>query len=94
MPKLKSRKLLTNRLRITKSGKILRRQSFRRHLKSSKSAKRLKNLKRTVELKGFYAKKVRKVTGTVTRDAKKVAKVVSRRKRDTSNSKGKAKETK
>lgn len=80
MPKLKSRKLLTNRLRITKSGKILRRQSFRRHLKSSKTAKRLKNLKRTVELKGFYAKKV--------------GKVVSRRKRDTSNSSRKVKETK
>lgn len=77
MPKLKTRKLLTNRLRITKSGKILRRQSFRRHLKSSKTAKRLKNLKRTVELKGFYAKKV--------------AKVVSRRKRGTSNSDRKGK---
>lgn len=58
--KIKSRKLLVNRLKITKNGKILRRQSFRRHLKSSKSAKRLKNLKRTVELKGYYAKKIRK----------------------------------
>lgn len=80
MPKLKTRKLLVNRLRITKSGKILRRQSFRRHLKASKSAKRLKNLKRTIELKGYYAKKV--------------AHVVSRRNRNTSNSTRKSKETK
>ncbi len=58
--KIKTRKLLTNRLKITKNGKILRRHSFRRHLKSAKSAKRLKNLKRTTELKGYYAKKVRK----------------------------------
>lgn len=67
MPKLKTRKLLTNRLKITKSGKILRRQSFRRHLKASKSAKRLKNLKRTIELTGFYAKKITKVISRRTR---------------------------
>jgi len=65
MQKQKTRKLLTNRLKITKNGKILRRQSFRRHLKAAKSAKRLRNLKRTVEVKGFYAKKVHKATGTV-----------------------------
>lgn len=64
MNKMKSRKLLTSRLRITKNGKILRRQSFRRHLKASKSAKRLNNLSRTIELLGYYAKKVRKATGT------------------------------
>ena len=63
MPKLKSRKSLTNRLKITKNGKILRRQSFRRHLKAGKTAKRLRNLKKTIELTGFYAKKIHKATG-------------------------------
>jgi ribosomal protein L35 len=63
MPKLKTRKSLTNRLKITKHGKILRRQSFRRHLKSGKTAKRLRNLKKTIELKGYYAKKIHKATG-------------------------------
>lgn len=63
MPKMKSRKLLTNRLRITKNGKVLRRQSFRRHLKASKSAKRLRNLSKVVALTGHMAKKVRKVSG-------------------------------
>lgn len=60
---MKSRKSITSRLKITKNGKVLRRQSFRRHLKSSKSAKRLKNLKKTIELKGYYAKKIRKAVG-------------------------------
>jgi len=63
MPKLKTRKSLINRFRITKSGKVLRRQGFRRHLKANKSAKRLRNLKKTIELTGFYAKKVRKAMG-------------------------------
>ena len=34
MPKQKSRKSLTNRIKVTKNGKLLRRQSFRRHLKA------------------------------------------------------------
>lgn len=63
MSKQKTKKALINRLKITKNGKILRRQSFRRHLKSSKSAKRLRNLKKTIGLTGFYAKKVKKFTG-------------------------------
>ena len=61
MPKVKSRKLIVNRLRLTKKGKLLRRQGFRRHLKASKSKKRLKNLKRVIELTGPLAKKIKKV---------------------------------
>jgi large subunit ribosomal protein L35 len=63
MAKQKTRKSLTNRLKITKTGKVMRRQSFRRHLKASKTAKRLRNLKKTIEIKGYYAKKVRKAVG-------------------------------
>ena len=63
MGKMKTRKSLIKRFRITKNGKILRRQSFRRHLKAGKSKKRLRNLKKTVELKGFYARKIHKATG-------------------------------
>lgn len=60
MIKHKSRKSLTKRFKITKNGKILRRQAFRRHLKAKKSKKRLTNLNRYVEVKGFYAKKLKK----------------------------------
>ena len=63
MAKRKVRKSITNRFKVTKTGKVLRRQGFRRHLKSSKSSKQLRNLKRVVELKGFYAKKVKKAVG-------------------------------
>lgn len=63
MSKQKTRKSLTSRLKITKNGKVMRRQSFRRHLKASKSAKRLRNLKKTIQVKGFYAKRIRKITG-------------------------------
>ena len=63
MPKQKTRKSLTKRFRITKKGKVLRRQAFRRHLKASKSKKRLRNLKKIIELKGPMAKKIKKVLG-------------------------------
>jgi ribosomal protein L35 len=70
MPKQKTRKSLIKRLRITKNGKIMRRQSFNRHLKANKSNKQLRSLKRVKQLKGFYAKKTHKATGTVKRTLK------------------------
>ncbi len=63
MNKRKVRKSITNRFKITKTGKVMRRQGFRRHIKSTKSAKQLRRLKRVKELKGFYAKKVMKAVG-------------------------------
>lgn len=63
MPKQKTKKLITKRFRITKKGKVLRRQAFRRHLKAGKSQKRLRNLKKVIELKGHMAKKIRKMMG-------------------------------
>jgi large subunit ribosomal protein L35 len=63
MPKQKTRKSITRRFRFTKKGKILRRQASRRHLKANKSKKQLKRLKRIVQVKGFYAKKLRKAIG-------------------------------
>jgi large subunit ribosomal protein L35 len=63
MPKQKSRKSVLRRFRITKRGKVLRRQAFRRHLKANKSKKRLKNLKRVIELKGHFAKRIKKSMG-------------------------------
>jgi large subunit ribosomal protein L35 len=63
MPKIKTKKLITTRLKITKTGKVMRRQSFRRHLKASKTSKRLRNLKKTIELKGPIARKVKQLMG-------------------------------
>lgn len=61
--KRKVRKSITNRFKVTKTGKVMRRQAFRRHIKSTKTSKQLRNLKRVVELKGYYAKKVKKAVG-------------------------------
>ncbi len=71
MSKKKNRKSITNRFKITKHGKVLRRQGFRRHLKSSKSSKQLRNLKKVKVLKGYYAKKVLKAVGKKIRKVNK-----------------------
>ncbi len=63
MAKRKVRKSILNRFKVTKNGKVMRRQSFRRHIKNTKSSKQLRRLKKVVEVKGFYAKKVRKAVG-------------------------------
>jgi len=63
MPKQKTRKSITRRFRITKNGKVLRLQSFRRHLNVKKSSKRKRRLKRVIQTKKVYAKKIRKALG-------------------------------
>jgi len=75
MGKVKSRKSLINRLKITKNGKVTRRQSFRRHLKGAKSSKQLRNLKRTLNVTGYLARKVRKVVGKRTNKKMRAAAV-------------------
>jgi large subunit ribosomal protein L35 len=47
MPKLKTRKSVSKRFRITKTGKIKRGKAFRRHLLGGKTAKRKMKLSRT-----------------------------------------------
>lgn len=63
MPKQKTKKILTKRLKITKNGKVLRRQGFKRHLNAKKSAKKKRALGRVVPMNETYAKKVKKVLG-------------------------------
>jgi large subunit ribosomal protein L35 len=63
MPKQKTRKSITRRFKITAGGKVLRGRSFNRHLRVKKSAKQKRRLKKTIEVKGFYAKKVKKILG-------------------------------
>lgn len=76
MGKVKTKDSLTNRLKITKNGKVLRRQSFRRHLKAAKSSKQLRSLKRSKHVIGYFAKKVRKIVGNRSNaKMRKVAKV-------------------
>jgi large subunit ribosomal protein L35 len=70
MPKIKTRKSITKRFKITKTGKVLRRRNFRRHLKASKSAKRIRNLKQQVPVREAYAKRIRKRMGVSLKKSK------------------------
>lgn len=61
--KMKIRNSVKKRFRVTKTGKVLRRQSFRRHLAASKTKKQRRNLKKVVSVSKVYAKKIRKAMG-------------------------------
>lgn len=63
MPKIKTRKSISKRFKVTGSGKIMRRKSFKGHLNVKKSAKRKRRLGREQEMTGFYEKKLRKIMG-------------------------------
>lgn len=71
MPKQKIRKSVTKRFKITKNGKIMRRHNFVRHLRAKKSKAKRRSQKRSVEVKGYYAKKLRKFLGISIKNGKK-----------------------
>jgi len=63
MPKQKTKKSAAKRFRITKTGKVLHRSSFSRHLRKSKSKTQKKKYKKMKKLKGTMAKKIKKIMG-------------------------------
>jgi large subunit ribosomal protein L35 len=63
MAKQKTRKSVVKRFKITKGGKILRGRAFTSHLRVKRSSKKKRAQGRLVEVKGFYAKKLRKAMG-------------------------------
>ena len=50
MPKIKTNRAAAKRFRVTKSGKVKRTRAFTRHLKTGKSAKRRRNLRKAAIL--------------------------------------------
>ncbi len=50
MPKLKTRKSVAKRVKVTKKKKVLRSKAGRRHLLSSKSKKRKRKLRRKTKV--------------------------------------------
>ena len=60
---MKTRKSVIRRFKITKTGKVMRGHSFARHLSVKKSAKRKRRLRKPVEVKKTYAKRIRKALG-------------------------------
>ena len=61
--KQKTRKGAAKRFKITASGKVLRRKQNMRHLRSNKSKKAKRAYKLPVEVKGKWAKKIKKMLG-------------------------------
>ncbi len=61
--KQKTRKSVVNRFEITKTGKVLCRSSFNRHLKRKKSKKQIRRLKGKRIVSGSLARKVKKMLG-------------------------------
>lgn len=61
--KQKTKKSVTRRFKVTRSGKVMRRQSFKGHLNAKKSSKRKRRLSQKVETKGKMAKKIKRLLG-------------------------------
>lgn len=56
MPKQKTKKAISKRMKLTKNGKVLRRHSAMGHLLSSKSSKRRRRLRQCETIVGGQAK--------------------------------------
>ena len=63
MPKLKTKKGVSKRMQLTKTGKVKRRKAFHGHLLSAKSAKRRRNLRQPTILTGAIAKNMLRAMG-------------------------------
>lgn len=61
MPKNKSHKGILKRVRITKTGKVKHERPYRSHKRSSKSAKRRRNLRGGMYASGPEAKRLRQL---------------------------------
>ena len=63
MPKLKTHKGTAKRIKITKTGKLLRRRAFSNHLLSKKSKSRKRVIKTEAEITGKLAKNIKRALG-------------------------------
>ncbi|MEK7526554.1 MAG: 50S ribosomal protein L35 [Patescibacteria group bacterium] len=61
--KMKTRKSVIKRFKVTKTGKIMRGHNFARHLNVKKTSTRKRALRRPVEVKASFAKRLRKALG-------------------------------
>ena len=61
--KQKTRKSVAKRYKLTKTGKLLHRSHYLRHLRSKKGKKRIRSLKMMKVVSGKYEKKIKKMLG-------------------------------
>ena len=63
MPKQKSHKGIRKRIRVTGTGKLVRKKAGRRHLLTAKSRKRKRNMRRTTLVASADEKRIKRVIG-------------------------------
>ena len=63
MPKLKTHKGTAKRVKITRTGKIVRERAFGNHILAKKSKARKRNMKTTAVVKGKIAKNIKNALG-------------------------------
>lgn len=63
MPKQKSHKGIGKRIRVTGTGKLVRKKAGRRHLLTAKSRKRKRNMRRTQVITLADEKRIKRVIG-------------------------------
>ncbi|MFQ5947487.1 MAG: 50S ribosomal protein L35 [Acidimicrobiia bacterium] len=63
MPKMKTHRGAAKRFKVTGSGKLRRRQAYRKHLKVGKSSRRLRRLEGDAGLSSADRRRVRRVLG-------------------------------
>ena len=65
MPKMKSRKAVTKRVKVTGSGKLKRGHSYTGHLKTNKSHKQNKNLSKSGLVHETDMKRIKSLIATM-----------------------------
>ena len=63
MPKMKTNKAVAKRIKVTARGKLKRRRPLTSHLKSNKSAKRKRNLRKSRDVSKGFSKHAKRLLG-------------------------------
>lgn len=63
MPKLKIKKSVSKRFKVSKRGKVLRGSQMKGHLRSKKSKSSLRKKRMNAKLTGRFAKKIKMLLG-------------------------------
>ena len=63
MPKQKTKKAVVKRMKLTKTGKVKRHQSFTSHLLTRRSTKRKRHLRSAVIVGGKFGRNMAKLLG-------------------------------
>ena len=60
MPKLKTHKGTAKRVKLTKTGKVLRQRAFKNHMLSKKSKSRKRRINTSATIEGSVAKNIKR----------------------------------